>query len=93
MSRGRTKVLVGLLAFFALCLHLVFFSWSYDGNAVFSNLLCDVFDKECHRIWYRAAVGDHYLFAAIAGVLIPIALLCYCAFLGHGLWESRARSP
>lgn len=83
MERIKSRLVIVLLALFAIFLHFTFFNWS--GAVIgqhFANFFCDdITDTNCLRISYGEQAHQSMFLTSLVGIVVPVALLCLCVYL------------
>ena len=79
-----------MIAGMACVLHVLFFEWTADLNspnasAIFSNLFCERYERDCFRIFYDSATHTSSLLSVLIGLVVPLILMGVAGFMWLGV--------
>ena len=93
MTEAQKWVLIAASLIVATILHVVLFDWSTEqpyGQPLFAYVFCDPMrERNCLAIWYDRAAAGSYLAATMLGIVMPICLIAFAAYLLVGIWKSK----
>lgn len=89
MIQAQRIALVIMLIIVGCVLHILFFKWSMEyepegAKYIFSSLGCSHSEPDCLRIWYQNETLQNTLFSILAGILLPLLMICGAMYLYIG---------